>query len=79
MMGVFYSVADDRDTPAVLPEDGTGTISKVTGMQISDNVVESSVSSGEEGDHVFTHSGDLSTLERFQKLTSLYQRLRLSF
>ena len=59
MMGVLYSVTDDRDTPAVLPGDGTGTISEVTGMQISDNVVESSVSSGEEGDNVSTHSSDL--------------------
>ena len=59
MMGVLYSVTDDRDTPAVLPEDGTGTISEVTGIQISDNVVESSVSSGEEGDNVFIHSGGL--------------------
>ena len=59
MMEVFYSVTDDRDTPAVIPDDGTETISEVTGMQISDNVVESSVSSGEEGDNVSTHSSDL--------------------
>ena len=56
---MVYSVTDGRDTPAVLSEDGTGTVSEVTGMQINDNVVESSVSSGEEGDNVSTHSGDL--------------------
>ena len=49
---MFHSVTDDRDKPAVLPEDGTETISEVTGMQISDDVVESSVSSGEEDDNV---------------------------
>ena len=78
MKGVLYSVTDERDTPAVLPEDGTGTISEVTGMQISDNVVESSGSSGECFLPIVVIWGK-STLERIQKLTSLYQRVRFYY